>query len=1226
MSLTTNGGEFISGDSQSPAAFASEVGDQPVAVVTDKTAAENDERTVEIRAERPNFLTATRFSDFDLPVEIMTGIDAAGFDYCTPIQAQVIPVALEGQDIAGQAQTGTGKTTAFLVPLLSRLLRRAPVTPGLPRAMVITPTRELALQIFNDVKLLSGATGLTITLVMGGLDYREQAEALGAGTDVVICTPGRIIDYLKQGLFTPTAIEVAVVDEADRLLDMGFVKDLKTILSKLPPYTHRQTMLFSATLDDRVLELTYHYMNPPQYITAEPDPLSKIQIDQSLYHVSNDEKFKLLLGLLNSEEHNRVIIFCNTKNQVEWLTKKLVLNGLQAEGITGDLPQAKRLKLMEAFKEKKLQIMVATDLASRGLHVEEVSHVYNYDLPQDAENYIHRIGRTARAGKSGKAISFACEEHVFHLEAIENVLGEKIPVLWADDDLFFADNAGEVKVREKRPHPKSKSGFNAENAPAHPQRGVERRSLPKITRPGGIFGLSPRYPITEGVADPRQTLSWKPIDFIKEVHGGPVKPVKTAAQSFAAKPQTSQGKTEGGRHEEFAPISERDGRRRKRRRGKGPKEHDVDARFQQDDGAPQSVQEIGATSDADAAAQDDFGQAGQSKPLFSPLWPQSDKDYQIQLEKEYGEARQKENAQSAAAAAASGAAETRPAAVGEESGPVSSTAQTMTDQTITAQTITAQTIMAQTTQPPFEEKAPGQDVGFRQGALTEGAEEQKRDIPGQVESPADVELKSDRKEPTYFSEPVYDTRDRQSAPTALDEPGSAPAEAASLAPDDSESRAEGLRDAESKPLSPVEIGEQQAQTATQASTSQATLSSQTETAQPTAILQAPDAGVSDEPAQVEPSASSAETTVARQDGDDEPACQVEQEQAAQREREKDERVRDEAIHDEAIHDEVIHDEAAQGETDQEETVQEPEFPAVEGKERDHQKESDVSAEGRPQPPAEFQPELLVGSDDAFISTQNVLSQKDVSQDVVAQEAASSDVMAPDVIKPDVIASDAAIPDAAIDAPQPPEIPKFQESVFQQRVPSKPQEPSAETPASKPKRSRKPKPVSAESSAQIPSVQVSSDKPSDEAASKQTAASEKIAEQKAPKPKRADKPKPAVKDSSGIDKKDGTPKKKSPVGSVAEKASVEKASKKAPAPSKKAPVAPPKAPKKPAEKNTTQPGTTKKNKTQDKNLNPDSAASQAKTPKSRVAAAGKKLEGEGESKTTPKRSPKKTGGD
>ncbi|MDR1920226.1 MAG: DEAD/DEAH box helicase, partial [Candidatus Adiutrix sp.] len=367
------------------------------------------------RAQRPNFLTAARFVDFELPPEILEGLDNAGFEYATPIQAQAIPVALNGFDIAGQAQTGTGKTTAFLIPLLCRLLKNKPLEPDMPRALIVTPTRELALQIHEDALVLAKATGLKQVLVIGGMDYKEQADILRTAPEIIICTPGRIIDYIKQGVFKTRAIEAAVVDEADRLLDMGFIKDLKYLLGRLPSFDRRQTMLFSATLDERVLELTYQFMNPPQFITAEPENGAKINITQELYHVGRDEKLPLLLGLLRREDHRRVIIFRNMKSGVEWLAKKLTMNGFQAEGITGDLPQPKRLKLMEAFKENRLQILVATDVASRGIHVDDVSHVYNFDLPQDAENYIHRIGRTARAGKTGKAVSFGCDDYVFHL-------------------------------------------------------------------------------------------------------------------------------------------------------------------------------------------------------------------------------------------------------------------------------------------------------------------------------------------------------------------------------------------------------------------------------------------------------------------------------------------------------------------------------------------------------------------------------------------------------------------------------------------------------------------------------------------------------------------------------------------------------------------------------------------------------------------------------------------
>ncbi|UQZ91160.1 hypothetical protein C4J81_04330 [Deltaproteobacteria bacterium Smac51] len=516
------------------------------------------------RAERPNFLTATRFEDFDLPPEILEGLDSAGFEYCTPIQAQAIPVAMEGHDIAGQAQTGTGKTTAFLVPLLNRLLKNKPLEPGVPRAIIVTPTRELALQIHEDALVLAKNTSLKQVLVIGGMEYKEQADCLSAAPEIVICTPGRIIDYLQQGVFKTRGIEVAVVDEADRLLDMGFIKDLKYLLGKLPPFTHRQTMLFSATLDERVLELTYQYMNPPQYITAEPDKSTKVNIQQELYHIGRDEKFSLLLGLLRREEHQRIIIFSNTKSGVEWLAKKLTMNGFQAEGITGDLPQPKRLKLMEAFKENRLQILVATDVASRGIHVDDVSHVYNYDLPQDAENYVHRIGRTARAGNTGKAISFGCEDYVFHLEAIENLLGEKIPVVWAEQDWFQEDQGGEVRLkdrrggdRDKRKGDRDRRGGGRGEAPRGTSRGPA-----KSQRPGGIFGLSPRLSGGNGQDAARQTLTWG-------VEEAPV--IDAEIIEFTTV-------TEAAAAGESLEKESQNGRRRKRRRSRRGRDSNAEAR------------------------------------------------------------------------------------------------------------------------------------------------------------------------------------------------------------------------------------------------------------------------------------------------------------------------------------------------------------------------------------------------------------------------------------------------------------------------------------------------------------------------------------------------------------------------------------------------------------------------------------------------------------------------
>jgi len=435
---------------------------------------ENTEsQALDQRSAGPRFLTRTRFGDFELPSEVLSGLKDAGFEYCTPIQAQVLPLSLAGKDVAGQAQTGTGKTAAFLVTVLTRLLREEKKQEKVPSALIVAPTRELALQIYDDARILGAHTDKTVAQVVGGIDYRKQADILRTGPDIVICTPGRIIDYLKQKIFNPQGITTLVIDEADRLFDLGFTKDMRFILRKLPHYEKRQSMLFSATLSYRVLELTYEYMNLPEVISVTPEEVVVEGIEQELYHVGSEEKLRLLLGILKREEWERVLIFANTKAGVEWLSAKLKGNGYPAEGITGDLPQPKRLSLMNRFKGGKVKILVATDVASRGIHVEDISHVINYDIPQDPENYIHRIGRTARAGKTGRALTLACEKYVYHLEPLEDLVGYKIPVVWAEEGWFEEDRAGEV--RKRRPARKEKTG-GAKKRPGGPSRERPRRS------------------------------------------------------------------------------------------------------------------------------------------------------------------------------------------------------------------------------------------------------------------------------------------------------------------------------------------------------------------------------------------------------------------------------------------------------------------------------------------------------------------------------------------------------------------------------------------------------------------------------------------------------------------------------------------------------------------------------------------------------------------------------
>jgi ATP-dependent RNA helicase RhlB len=390
------------------------------------------------------------FTEFDLPENLLKGIETAGFEKCTPIQALALPLTLKGNDIAAQAQTGTGKTAAFLITIFDRLTKQAaPRGPG-PRALVVAPTRELTVQICDEARLLGSHADFKVLPVFGGIDYLKQEKALRQGSDIVVATPGRLIDYMKKKVFQPKDIRILVIDEADRLFDMGFVRDLRYILRRLPRYNKRQSMLFSATLSYAVMELAYEYMNNPQEVFADPQKITVEEIDQVLYHVGNNVKVNLLLGLLKRETWNRILIFANTRTGVSMLSRRLNGNGFPAVGITGTVNQKKRLKIMQGFKAGEVKILVATDVASRGIHVEDIDIVITYDIPQDPEDYVHRIGRTGRAGKTGRSIAFACETYVYYLEAVEKFLGEKIEVKWAGDDWYEEDRARPLRPRRKR--------------------------------------------------------------------------------------------------------------------------------------------------------------------------------------------------------------------------------------------------------------------------------------------------------------------------------------------------------------------------------------------------------------------------------------------------------------------------------------------------------------------------------------------------------------------------------------------------------------------------------------------------------------------------------------------------------------------------------------------------------------------------------------------------------
>jgi ATP-dependent RNA helicase RhlB len=428
-------------------------------------------------------LTDTRFDAFDLDPRILQGLADAGFTRCTPIQAETLPVALAGRDVAGQAQTGTGKTAAFLVAALHRLLTHEPAPgrrPTQPRVLIVAPTRELAVQIHKDTQVLARHTGFRLALVFGGTGYQEQRERLAEGVDILIGTPGRLIDYFKQHLFDLKAIEVAVVDEADRMFDLGFIKDIRYLLRRMPPPEERLGMLFSATLSYRVTELAYEHMNDPQLVAVEPERVTAERVTQRCYMVANDEKIPLLIGLLRGLENARVMVFANTKRETERIWGYLEGNGLRAAILSGDVPQKKRLSLLKQFQEGALPILVATDVAARGLHIPDVTHVINYDLPEDAEDYVHRIGRTARAGAAGDAIGFVCETHAFCLPDIEAFIGAKIPVAEVTPELL-AEVDPRSRVRpERRPRAgERREGRGGRHQPRPPKQAETQAAKPE---------------------------------------------------------------------------------------------------------------------------------------------------------------------------------------------------------------------------------------------------------------------------------------------------------------------------------------------------------------------------------------------------------------------------------------------------------------------------------------------------------------------------------------------------------------------------------------------------------------------------------------------------------------------------------------------------------------------------------------------------------------------------
>jgi len=426
-----------------------------------------------------NHLSNLRFDSLNLHQSLRDGIDEAGFEFCTPIQASTLPIALEGRDVAGQAQTGTGKTAAFLVAAYQLLLTtESPNAKGEqrhPRIFILAPTRELAIQIANDAEALGKHTGLNVGLAFGGTGYEQQRRTIADGVDLLVGTPGRIIDYFKQGVFKLDRVQVAILDEADRMFDLGFIKDIRYLLRRLPDPDKRLNMLFSATLSNRVMELAYEHMNEPELIRIEPEKITADRVRQAIFFPSNEDKMALLVGLIQEMGVTRTMVFVNMKREAERVQAYLQANGIDARAISGDVPQNKRMAMLQKFQRGELPVLIGTDVASRGLHIPDVQYVINYDLPQDSEDYVHRIGRTARAGASGDAISFGCETYAVSLPDIETYIGHKIPVAsYNPDDL--------PKLIKPKPVPRDKDRNNRSRRSSGNSRGGSSRGRPPARR------------------------------------------------------------------------------------------------------------------------------------------------------------------------------------------------------------------------------------------------------------------------------------------------------------------------------------------------------------------------------------------------------------------------------------------------------------------------------------------------------------------------------------------------------------------------------------------------------------------------------------------------------------------------------------------------------------------------------------------------------------------------
>ena len=475
-----------------------------------------------------------KFTELDLDAALQKGILDAGFIDCMPVQEKAFPLTLQYNDVCVQSQTGTGKTALFLISIYNIFLKNR--NPRNKNALIIAPTRELAIQIEKEAVLLGKHLDFTCGCFYGGVGYTQQEKLLRDDVDIVIGTPGRLIDLNQKKKLDFQKTGILVIDEADRLFDMGFLPDIRKMLKKMPPYSQRISMLFSATLSYRAKELAWDFMNNPAEIEITPEKITVDQISQKLYHVGREEKMALLLGIFKKENPKNCIIFTNTKAKAHEVSKRLEHNGYKCRYIMGDLPQNKRLKIIDNIKSGKLKYLVATDVAARGLHVDDLEMVINYDLPNDAENYVHRIGRTARAGKAGKAISLACEKFIYGLESIEKLTHTKIPVAWPDETLLVRDisagkhfrlekeHSGRGKSRPSKPGRPTKSKDISRKSTKPSPAGKPRKRRESSARKKNIPDKSRKNPVRKLRPEDR-------LEYYRKKYGENFKPAATASGS-----------------------------------------------------------------------------------------------------------------------------------------------------------------------------------------------------------------------------------------------------------------------------------------------------------------------------------------------------------------------------------------------------------------------------------------------------------------------------------------------------------------------------------------------------------------------------------------------------------------------------------------------------------------------------------------------------------------------